>query len=122
MRSRFLALPLALASVLVAGSSITAAAHCCHDERMLGVAEQDGLRRGTHNLGDRHLGDDFENDGPTVGRGLEGGSGLSNGGGLGSMHGNNVGNYGGGSIGERGPGGLGALRGDAILNGHPRPR
>jgi hypothetical protein len=111
-----------VAGVLVAGSAVPASAHCCHDDRMLGVAEESGLRRGTHSAGDRRLGEDDEENGPSVGRGLGGGSGGLGGNSTGGLQGNGLGNYGAGSLGERGPGGLGALRGDSIHQPAPRPR
>jgi hypothetical protein len=119
------AVSLTIAAILVTGTASIAAAHCCHDERMLGIAEQsDDLRHGELRRGTQRSGRlDNDEDGVFIGDGLNQGHGsLDNGGGLGQMRGNNVGNYGGGSLGERGPGGLGALRGDSILQGHPRPR
>ena len=113
---------LLIAGALVAGSATAAAAHPSHDERMLGAAHQSELRRGTHRLGERRLGETDE-EGPTVGRGLNSdGGGLGNGGGLGGMQGNGIGNYGAGSLGERGPGGLGTLQGNSIHTAPPRPR
>jgi hypothetical protein len=108
--------------LVVAGSAVPAAAHCCHDDRMLGTASQSEFRRGTHGVGERRLGE-AEEEGPSIGRGLgSGGSSLNNGGGLGGMRDGGHGNYGAGSLGERGPGGLGTLRGDSILRDSPRPR
>jgi hypothetical protein len=115
---------LRIASGLLAATALPAAAHCCHDERMLGIAQQSELRRGTHSLGSRRLGEEDEEQGPSVGRGMNSGSsGLSNGGGVGAMQGTEgLGNYGAGSLGERGPGGLGTLHGDSIHRQGPRPR
>lgn len=111
----------ALSGAALAGSAAPAAAHCCHDERMIGVAQQSEFRRGTHGLGDRRrLGED--DDGASIGRGMNGRTGGLSGNSSGGLQGSGFGNYGAGSLGERGPGGLGALRGDSILQDHPRPR
>ena len=113
---------LLIAGALIAGSATSAAAHPSHDERMLGAAAQSELRRGTHRLGERRLGETDE-EGPAIGRGLNSGGGsIRDGGGLGGMQGNGIGNYGAGSLGERGPGGLGALQGNSIHTRPPRPR
>jgi hypothetical protein len=112
---------LLIAGALVAGSATAAAAHPSHDERMLGAARQSDLRR-THSPGERRLGE-TEEEGPSIGRGLDSGAGsIRDGGGLGGMQGNGIGNYGAGSLGERGPGGLGALQGNSIHTRPPRPR
>jgi hypothetical protein len=113
---------LLIAVALVAGSAAAAGAHPSHDERMLGAAEQSDLRR-THSAGERRLGESDEEEGPSIGRGLDSGGGsIRDGGGLGGMQGNGIGNYGAGSLGERGPGGLGALQGNSIHTRPPRPR
>lgn len=109
-----------VSTVLLASSVPTALAHCCHDERLLGVAEQDGLRRGVHGM-DRGSLDDEYGRRFGDGRGAEDRTGsLGDGGlgGLGQMRGDSIGSYGAGSIGERGPGGLGALEGN-FLHGPP---
>ena len=106
---------------LLAATVTTAAAHCCHDERSLATAQQSEFRRGVHGMGDG-LGDDEERDPPSIGSGLDRGTGSLGNGGFGRLQGNSLGNYGAGSLGERGPGGLGTLHGDSVLTQPPRPR
>jgi len=117
-----------LAGFMLAALSSSAAAHCCHDERSLGAAQQSQLRRGLHGM-DGGLGDHDEQDEqfqqeapPSVGGGLNHGSGSLNSGGFGQMRGNALGNYGAGSLGQRGPGGLGTLQGNSITTPPPRSR
>ncbi len=101
-------------AILLACPAPAALAHCCHDERMLGAAGQDGLRGGVHQMDRGSLGDEFGRRDSTGGRGGEGRTGSLSDGGLGQMQGNSIGNYGAGSLGQRGPGGLGALEGNYL--------
>lgn len=107
---------------LLAASATVAAAHCCHDERVLGVAAQSELRGGVHGMGGGLTDEPIQRDRPSIGENPDGNTTGLGGGGFGQMQGNSIGNYGAGSLGERGPGGLGALRGDSIHTQPPRPR
>jgi len=111
-----------LAFSLLAGSATLATAHCCHDDRYVGVAAQSELRRGVHGMGGGLTDEPIRRDRPSIGENPGSNTGGLGGGGFGQMQGNSIGNYGAGSLGERGPGGLGALRGDSILTQPPRPR
>ena len=110
-----------LACCLLAAGVTPAAAHCCHDQRSLGIAEQSELRRGLHGLNDGITDDSVQSNPPTTGNGL-GRGGPTGIGGLGQMRGKSLGAYGAGSLGEPGPGGLGALRGDGLGAPPARPR
>ncbi|MFN2426471.1 MAG: hypothetical protein ABR587_08505 [Candidatus Binatia bacterium] len=108
-------------SVLAVISANTAAAHCCHDDRRLGSANQSEFRRGLHGMEGGLTDEPIQRNPPAGGGGLDR-TGSLNEGGHGQMRGGSLGNYGAGSLGERGPGGLGTLQGNSIHTQPPRPR
>jgi hypothetical protein len=113
MRDTLTIVPVLLSGLFLATTAHVASAHCCHDDRTLGIEEQSSFRRGLHGLGDRSLGEEEES--PTIDQGIDRGTQpMNNGGGFGQMQGNGIGNYGAGSLGERGPGGLGAMTGESM--------
>lgn len=108
----------ALALLLVASSPMSAAAHCCHDERDLGVVRQNDGPRGLRGADSRIYGDESDQP-PSGGRGLQsGGFGESRNQGLGSVRGGSIGAYGAGSpmgtAAGTGGGGLGGMRNGGI--------
>ena len=114
---------------LLAASVTVASAHCCHDERTIGVAEESGgLRPGLHGPGGGLTDESVQSDPPSTGGGLRGapeslgngGTGSLGSGGVGQLHGNSLGSYGAGSIGEPGPGGLGSMRDGGLGPQAPR--
>lgn len=109
---------LALALLLIAASPMTAAAHCCHDERDLGVQRQNDGPHGLRGADSRIYGNDGDQP-PSGGGGLQdGGFGESRNQGLGSMRGGSIGAYGSGSpmgtAAGTGGGGLGGMRNGGI--------
>lgn len=109
-------------SLSIAAAS-AAQAHCCHDSRTLGIAQQSELRRGLHGAEGGLTDESIHAQPPGVGRGLGDRDDRNQGvGGYGTLRGNNVGNYGAGSLGQRGPGGLGAMTGSGLNSGPVEPR
>lgn len=113
---------LLVTTILLCAPATAALSHCCHDERLLQVAEQNDLRRGVHGMERGGLGSELGRRDSFGSRGGGERTGSLQDGGFGQMRGDSVGSYGAGSIGERGPGGLGALEGNFIGGQPPRGR
>ena len=112
-----------VAGLLLAATASVAAAHCCHDSSMLGVAHQSQFRRGLHGMGEGLTDEAIEAEPPAVEESLTDRGTANEGiGGLGQMRGNSVGNYGAGSLGQAGPGGLGAMRNGGLGSRPVQPR
>ena len=109
---------LGLALLAVAASPLTAAAHCCHDERDLGVQHQSNGPRGLRGADSRIYGDDGDQPPSGTGGLQSGGFGESRNQGLGSVRGGSIGAYGAGSpmgtAAGTGGGGLGGMRNGGI--------
>jgi hypothetical protein len=104
-----------LACAVLIATAAKAHAHCCHDDRLIGVSEQSSAPHGLAG-GDSMDGLDEGSSPPTVGGGLSGDQvGVAADHGIGHLNGGFLGAYGTGSrLGTAGTGGIGTMQGTGV--------